>query len=72
MYLYNKNLYIFVNKMECGYIYFIYVYRKCVVCSILEKWILNWFIDNLCKYFIKYCFKLVELYRRYCFLYLDK
>lgn len=37
MYLYNKNLYIFVNKMECGYIYFKYVYRKCVVCNILEK-----------------------------------
>lgn len=37
MYLYNKNLYIFANKMECGHTYFKHVYRKCVVCNTLEK-----------------------------------
>lgn len=72
MYLYNKNLYIFANKMECGHTYFKHVYRKCVVCNTLEKWTLNWSIDNSCKHFIKHCFKLVESHRRYCFPHLDK
>lgn len=71
MYLYNKNLYIFANKMECGHTYFKHVYRKCVVCT-LEKWTLNWSIDNSCKHFIKHCFKLVESHRRFCFPHLDK
>lgn len=72
MYLYNKNLYIFANKMECGHTYFKHVYRKCVVCNTLEKWTLNWSIDNSCKHFIKHCLKLVESHRRYCFPHLDK
>lgn len=67
MYLYNKNLYIFANKMECGHTYFKHVNRKCVVCNTIEKWTLNWSIDNSCKHFIKHCLKLVESHRRYCF-----
>lgn len=57
MYLYNKNL---INKMECGHTYFKHVYRKCVVCNTLEKWTLNWSIDNSCKHFIKHCFRITQ------------
>lgn len=69
-YLYNKNLYIFANKMECGHTYFKHVYRKCVVCNTLEK--MNIKIGPLIIHVNTLSNIASESHRIYCFPHLDK